>query len=245
VRPILTATDVTKRYPGPRGAEPRTVLDRVSLTVERGEMVVVVGPSGSGKSTLLQCSSGLDTVDAGSVHVDGVDLAGLRPEAAARFRRSTIGFVFQSYNLVGSLTAAENVALALRLATGRADRRTVREALAAVGLADEGARRPGELSGGQQQRVALARTLATRPALVFADEPTGALDTEAGARVLDLLRGYASGDTSVVMVTHDLEAAARGDRVVVLRDGAVHGELVAPTTADVLAAVAAAREAGR
>ncbi|WXF92931.1 ABC transporter ATP-binding protein [Curtobacterium flaccumfaciens pv. flaccumfaciens] len=197
----------------------------------------MVGPSGSGKSTLLQCLSGLDSPSSGSVHIDGTDLATLRGDALARFRRDHIGFVFQSYNLIAALTAFDNVALPLRLASGSLDRSAVHDALAAVGLSHVARQRPGQLSGGQQQRVAIARTIVTAPDVVFADEPTGALDSESGARVLALLQGAATGSRSVVMVTHDLEAAARGHRVLVLRDGRLHRELVAPTAADVLQAV--------
>ncbi|MCX2844507.1 ABC transporter ATP-binding protein [Curtobacterium flaccumfaciens] len=222
------------RGPGEREA---IVLDDITVSVPRGEFVAIVGPSGSGKSTLLQCLSGLDSPSSGSVHIDGTDLATLRGDALARFRRDHLGFVFQSYNLIPALTAFDNVALPLRLASGSLDRSAVQDALAAVGLSDVARQRPGQLSGGQQQRVAIARTIVTAPDVVFADEPTGALDSESGARVLALLQGAATGSRSVVMVTHDLEAAARGDRVLVLRDGRLHRELVAPTAADVLQAV--------
>ncbi|MBT1545108.1 ABC transporter ATP-binding protein [Curtobacterium flaccumfaciens pv. flaccumfaciens] len=233
---LISTTALTRRFRGPGGHDV-TVLDDVTLTIPRGEFVTVVGPSGSGKSTLLQCLSGLDSPTSGSVRVDGTDLSTLRGDALARFRRDHLGFVFQSYNLIPALTAFDNVALPLRLASGSVDRAVVRQALAAVGLSEVARRRPGQLSGGQQQRVAIARTVVTAPDVVFADEPTGALDSESGARVLDLLQSAATGSRSVVMVTHDLEAAARGDRVLVLRDGRLHRELVSPTVDDVLEAV--------
>ena len=233
---LISAVGLCRAFRGP-GEREAIVLDDITVSVPRGEFVTIVGPSGSGKSTLLQCLSGLDSPSSGSVHIDGTDLATLRGDALARFRRDHLGFVFQSYNLIPALTAFDNVALPLRLASGSLDRSAVQDALAAVGLSDVARQRPGQLSGGQQQRVAIARTIVTAPDVVFADEPTGALDSESGARVLALLQGAATGSRSVVMVTHDLEAAARGDRVLVLRDGRLHRELVAPTAADVLQAV--------
>ena len=233
---LISAVGLCRAFRGP-GEREAIVLDDITVSVPRGEFVTIVGPSGSGKSTLLQCLSGLDSPTSGSVRIDGTDLATLRGDALARFRRDHIGFVFQSYNLIPALTAFDNVALPLRLASGSLDRSAVQDALAAVGLSDVARQRPGQLSGGQQQRVAIARTIVTAPDVVFADEPTGALDSESGARVLALLQGAATGTRSVVMVTHDLEAAARGDRVLVLRDGRLHRELVAPTAADVLQAV--------
>ncbi|MBF4603292.1 ABC transporter ATP-binding protein [Curtobacterium sp. VKM Ac-2884] len=233
---LVETTSLSRSFTG-AGRQSTTVLDDVSLTIGRGELVTIVGPSGSGKSTLLQCLSGLDAPTSGTVRIDGIDLATLGGDALAAFRREHLGFVFQSYNLIPALTAFENVALPLRLSTGSVDRATVRNALDAVGLTAVARHRPGQLSGGQQQRVAIARTIVTAPDVVFADEPTGALDTESGARVLELLRAAAVGQRSVVMVTHDLEAAARGDRVLVLRDGRLHRELIDPSVTDVLAAV--------
>lgn len=233
---LISAVGLSRSFRGP-GEREAIVLDDITVSVPRGEFVTIVGPSGSGKSTLLQCLSGLDSPTSGSVQIDGTDLSTLRGDALARFRRDHLGFVFQSYNLIPALTAFDNVALPLRLASGSLDRTAVHDALAAVGLSDVARQRPGQLSGGQQQRVAIARTIVTAPDVVFADEPTGALDSESGERVLALLQGAATGSRSVVMVTHDLEAAARGDRVLVLRDGGLHRELVAPTVADVLQAV--------
>jgi len=234
--PLLETSALTRRFRSAAGHH-ATVLEDVSVNVGRGEFVTVVGPSGSGKSTLLQCLSGLDSPTSGTVRIDGTDLATLRGDSLAAFRRDHLGFVFQSYNLIPALTAFENVALPLRLVTGSVDRVVVRNALEAVGLGAFAQNRPGQLSGGQQQRVAIARTIVTQPDVVFADEPTGALDTESGARVLELLRAAATGSRSVVMVTHDLEAAALGDRVLVLRDGRLHRELVTPSVPEILEAV--------
>ncbi|MFD0367146.1 ABC transporter ATP-binding protein [Streptomyces sp. NPDC127114] len=198
-----------------------------------------MGPSGSGKSTLLQCAAGLDRPTAGSVEIDGIPLAGLSERRLTLLRRDRIGFVFQSFNLLPALTAAQNVALPLRLAGRRPSRAEVRDALARVGLAGRERHRPGQLSGGQQQRVALARALITRPAVLFGDEPTGALDSTTGRAVLDLLRELVDRDgQTIVMVTHDPVAAARADRVVFLVDGRVHGELTAPTVEAVAARMA-------
>jgi putative ABC transport system ATP-binding protein len=185
----------------------------------------------------------LDAVTSGRVTIDGTEIGGLDIDRAAAFRRDTIAFVFQSYNLLPAFSAFDNVALAMRMSGGRVDRAAVRSALHAVDLARDSDRRPGQLSGGQQQRVAIARALATSPPLLFADEPTGALDSESGRTVLELLRAYTADGRSVVMVTHDLEAAALGDRVLVLRDGRIHGELVDPTSTQVFDAVEHARSA--
>ncbi|MBK6018418.1 ABC transporter ATP-binding protein [Streptomyces sp. MBT53] len=211
-------------------------LDGVDLDFGAGTFTAVMGPSGSGKSTLLQCAAGLERPDAGTVTVAGVELADLGERRRTLLRRERIGFVFQSFNLLPSLTAAQNVALPLRLAGRRPSRAAVREALERVGLAERAGHRPSQLSGGQQQRVALARALITRPAVLFGDEPTGALDTTTSRQVLTLLRELVDHEgRTTVMVTHDPVAASYADRVVFLVDGRVGGELTAPSAAEVAA----------
>ncbi|MET9991084.1 ABC transporter ATP-binding protein [Streptomyces mutabilis] len=220
----IRLSSVSRRYGA--GDSAVTALDEVSLAFPRGTFTAVMGPSGSGKSTLLQCAAGLDRPTSGSVVVGGTELTGLSERRLTLLRRERIGFVFQAFNLLPSLTAAQNVALPLRLAGRRPSRLRVREALAQVGLADRARHRPAELSGGQQQRVALARALITRPEVLFGDEPTGALDSRTGREVLALLRGMVDREgQTVVMVTHDPVAAARADRVVFLVDGRPAGEL--------------------
>ncbi|MGW5676603.1 ABC transporter ATP-binding protein [Streptomyces sp. NPDC003860] len=220
-----------------------TALDQVSLDFPRGSFTAVMGPSGSGKSTLLQCAAGLDRPTSGSVTIAGTELTGMSERRLTLLRRERIGFVFQAFNLLPALTAEQNVALPLRLAGRRPQKARVRAVLAQVGLGDRARHRPTELSGGQQQRVALARALMTRPDVLFADEPTGALDSRTGREVLALLRGAVDDEgRTVVMVTHDPVAASYADRVVFLVDGRVHGELVgagAEDVAGVLAALAA------
>ncbi|MEU7010712.1 ABC transporter ATP-binding protein [Streptomyces sp. NPDC046332] len=214
-------------------------LDGVDLDFRTGTFTAVMGPSGSGKSTLLQCAAGLDRPTSGTVEVGGVALEGLSERRLTLLRRDRIGFVFQSFNLLPSLTAAQNVALPLRLAGRRVPRGEVRAALERVGLGGREGHRPGELSGGQQQRVAIARALITRPAVLFADEPTGALDSTTSREVLSMLRELVDRDgQTIVMVTHDPQAAARADRVVFLVDGRVEGELYAPTAERVAARMA-------
>ncbi|MEU8001702.1 ABC transporter ATP-binding protein [Catellatospora sp. NPDC049111] len=208
------------------GAQAVTALDELTLAFPSGTFTAVMGPSGSGKSTLLQCAAGLDRLTSGTVRVGGIDLGGLSEQRRTVLRRERIGFVFQAFNLVASLTAAQNVELPLRLAGRRPGAAAVRAALAEVGLADRAAHRPAELSGGQQQRVAIARALITRPDVVFADEPTGALDTAASREVLGLLRSAVDGQgQTVVMVTHDPVAASYADEVVFLRDGRIADRL--------------------
>ncbi|MFI5546837.1 ABC transporter ATP-binding protein [Streptomyces sp. NPDC090085] len=218
------------------GPEPVVGLDRVSLGFPVGTFTAIMGPSGSGKSTLLRAAAGLEAIDSGTVLVGGTELGGLGDRELTVLRREKIGFVFQSFNLLPSLTAAQNVALPLKLSGRRPKRSEVLAALESVGLADRARHRPGELSGGQQQRVAIARALISRPAVVLADEPTGALDTKSGREVLGLLRALADdGDRAVVMVTHDPVAASYADRVVFLTDGRLAGSLEAPTAEQVAA----------
>ncbi|WP_238007360.1 ABC transporter ATP-binding protein [Dactylosporangium sp. AC04546] len=223
--PVVQLHAVTRRYPN--GV---TALDAVSVGFDAGTFTAVMGPSGSGKSTLLQCAAGLDRPTAGRVSIAGQDLSGLGERRLTRLRRDRIGFVFQAFNLLPALTARQNVGLPLRLAGRRPDRDAVEQALAAVGLADRGGHRPHELSGGQQQRVAIARALVTAPAVVFADEPTGALDRGTSQQVLHLLRALVDerGQT-IVMVTHDPVAASYADRVLFLTDGKLAGELTGAT----------------
>ncbi|HST83947.1 MAG TPA: ABC transporter ATP-binding protein [Kineosporiaceae bacterium] len=235
--PAVGLLGVTKVYA--TGKNQVDALRGVSVTFDRGTFTAVMGPSGSGKSTLLQCAAGLDRPTGGTVTVGGTDLGHLDEAALSRLRRDRIGFVFQEFNLLQSLTAAQNVALPLRLAGRRAVSRRpgvellgdrVLAELARVGLADRAGHRPAQLSGGQQQRVAIARALVTAPDVVFADEPTGALDSRTGREILDLLRDLVDGTgQTVVMVTHDPRAAARADRVVFLADGRLVGEEDRPT----------------
>jgi putative ABC transport system ATP-binding protein len=211
-------------------------LDNVSLSFPVGSFTAVMGPSGSGKSTLLQCAAGLDRPNSGQVSIGGIELSRLGETALTRLRRDRVGFVFQSFNLMPSLTAAQNLELPLRLAGGKADPRAVQGALAAVGLADRARHRPSELSGGQQQRVAIARALVTSPQVLFADEPTGALDTRTSRDVLELLRRMATErKQTVIVVTHDPMAAAYADRVIFLADGRIADTVERPTAEAVAA----------
>jgi putative ABC transport system ATP-binding protein len=213
-------------------------LDGVSVDFEAGRFTAIMGPSGSGKSTLMHCAAGLDTVNAGTVTVGGTRLTGLSDRALTRLRRERIGFVFQSFNLLPTLTAAQNIRLPLELSGRRPDRAWFDHVVEVLGLTDRLDHRPAQLSGGQQQRVACARALLSRPDVIFADEPTGNLDSRAGAGVLEFLRRCVRdlGQT-VVMVTHDPNAAAHADRVVLLADGRLVGELAAPTADRVLDAL--------
>jgi putative ABC transport system ATP-binding protein len=234
VRPVVDSdcsirlAAVSKLY-GPR-RNPVRALDDVSIELRRGTFTAVMGPSGSGKSTFLNCATGLDRPTSGSVWLGGVELSRLGEIALTEVRRERIGFVFQAYNLLSSLTVEENVELPLRLAGREIDQTVLRQVLTAVGLGDYYKRRPSELSGGQQQRVAIARALITHPDVVVADEPTGALDTRASRQVLELLRRVVDemGQT-VLMVTHDPIAASSADSVVFLADGRLAGELTGPT----------------
>ncbi len=220
-----------------------TALDGLTVDLPAGSFTAVMGPSGSGKSTLLHCAAGLDRPTSGQVAIDGADLAELDETGLALLRRQRIGFVFQAFNLISSLTAAQNVALPLRLAGRRVTSGEIAAALAAVGLADRARHRPVELSGGQQQRVAIARAMVTRPAVIFADEPTGALDNQTSRQVLELLRGLAAeAGGTIVMVTHDPVAAAWADSVLLLTDGRLADRLDG-APAEVIAAQMARAEA--
>ncbi len=218
------------------GSRQVLALDDVTVEFPPGTFSAVMGPSGSGKSTLLHCAAGLDRPTGGVVSIAGTPLGDLDETALTRLRRDRVGFVFQAFNLVSSLSAAQNVALPLRLAGRRPAAGEVTAALGAVGLADRARHRPSELSGGQQQRVAIARALVTRPAVLFADEPTGALDTTASREVLRLLRTAVDRHAqTVVMVTHDPYAAAHADRVLLLADGRVADVLDGPLSASEIA----------
>jgi putative ABC transport system ATP-binding protein len=212
-----------------RGENAVRALDDVTLRFEPGTFTAIMGQSGSGKTTLLMCAAGLDRPDSGSVRLGSTELTQLGERRLARLRRERIGFVFQRFNLLPSLTAAQNVALPLRLAGRHPQRSVAREALERVGLRDRAHHRPAELSGGQQQRVALARALVTKPDVIFADEPTGALDAGTARDVLALLRQATDHDgRTLIMVTHDPVAAAVADRVVFLADGRLVDELGDP-----------------
>jgi putative ABC transport system ATP-binding protein len=225
--------DLTKVY-GEAEAEVRAV-DGITLSVPSGSYTAVMGPSGSGKSTLLHCLAGLDRPTSGTVRIGGTDLATLKDKALTELRREQVGFVFQAFNLVPTLTARENIVLPLSLGRRDPDPAWFDAVIAALGLGDRLGHRPAELSGGQQQRVAVARALVTRPQLVFGDEPTGNLDRTSGQELLALLRSSVDdlGQT-IVMVTHDPVAAATADRVWFLADGRVVDELAEPTVDGVL-----------
>ena len=205
-------------------------LDGVDVEFERGRFTAIMGPSGSGKSTLMHCVAGLDDLTSGSVHIGDVELGSLSDQDLTLLRRDKVGFVFQAYNLLPTLTAAENTTLPLDLAGRRPDSGWMDQVVKAIGIADRLKHRPDELSGGQQQRVAVARALVSQPEIVFADEPTGNLDSKTGEEVLDFLRTAVEdlGQT-MVMVTHDAGAAARAHRVLFLADGRIVDEMVEPT----------------
>ncbi|MDK1329141.1 ABC transporter ATP-binding protein [Arthrobacter sp. zg-Y1143] len=233
----LQLQGVSKSYGSGPSAVP--ALRNVSLAVPQGSFTAIMGPSGSGKSTLLQAAAGLDAPDHGRVLLGDTEISALRGKALTRFRRDHVGFVFQSYNLLPQLTVARNVTLPLLLAGRATDTAWLNHVLDAVGLSGFGERKPQELSGGQQQRAAIARALITRPAAVFADEPTGALDSATARQVLDLLRHTVSelGQT-VVMVTHDPVAAVSADTVIFLADGQLDGSLSGATVHEVTEHVA-------
>lgn len=224
----LRLVKVSKTYGSDDSAV--TALDGVTLSLGRGTFTAVMGPSGSGKSTLLQCAAGLDRPDSGIVVVDGKELTGGGEAELTKFRRGRIGFVFQQYNLLETLTVAQNTVLPLKLAGQRVDRKRAREILTQVGLGDRLGHRPDQLSGGQRQRVAIARALVAEPRVIFADEPTGALDTRSARDVLRLLQeAVRVHGRTVVMVTHDPVAASYADSVLFLADGRLAGGMAAPT----------------
>ncbi|MFF5288179.1 ABC transporter ATP-binding protein [Paractinoplanes globisporus] len=213
-------------------------LRGVSASFGRGRFTAIMGPSGSGKSTLMHCLAGLDTVSRGTVHIGGTEVSGLNDKALTRLRRDRVGFIFQQFNLLPTLTAAENIRLPLDIAGRKPDQEWWDTVIKTVGLADRLSHRPSQLSGGQQQRVACARALMGRPDVIFADEPTGNLDSKSGAEVLSFLRSSVRehGQT-IVMVTHDPVAASYTDRVIFLADGEVVQELDRPTPETVLEAM--------
>jgi putative ABC transport system ATP-binding protein len=232
----VAATALTRHYGD--GDAAVHALRGVSLDVPPGQFTAVMGPSGSGKSTLMHLLAGLDTPTSGSLRIGGEEITTMSDRRLTRLRRRHIGFVFQSFNLLPTLTAEENVVLPLSLAGRRPDPDALAALLARVGLLDRRGHRPSQLSGGQQQRVAVARALVTAPTVLFADEPTGNLDSAAGADVLTLLRDAVDLDgQTTVMVTHDPRAAAVADRVLFLADGRLVDDLAAPTEATVLAAM--------
>ena len=233
VGPAARSVDAHKHY-GSGDTEVRA-LDGVTVTFDRGEFTAVMGPSGSGKSTLMHCMAGLDDLTSGQVFIGDTELGSLNERRLTLLRRHEVGFVFQAYNLVPTLTAEENITLPQRLGRIAVDQAWVDEVVTAVGLTDRLSHRPNELSGGQQQRVAVARALAGRPEIIFADEPTGNLDSRTGAEILQFMRDVVDryGQT-IVMVTHDPNAAAYADRVIFLADGRVVQELADPTADQVL-----------
>jgi putative ABC transport system ATP-binding protein len=227
------AAELTKIY-GHGDAAVRA-LDGVSVEFERGRFSAIMGPSGSGKSTLLHCMAGLDSPTQGKVFIGDVDLTSLTEKQLTLLRRAKVGFIFQTFNLVPTLTAAENITLPLDIAGDKPDRAWYDTVIDTVGLRDRLSHRPSELSGGQQQRVAGARALVSRPEIVYADEPTGNLDSKSGHELLEFLRSAVKdhGQT-IVMVTHDASAASFSDRVVFLADGRIVAEMLEPTTERVL-----------
>lgn len=249
----MTATDTASNPPPPAAGTPIaaqaihavkvfgkdetavTALDDVSVKFERGRFNAIMGPSGSGKSTLMHCMAGLDFLTSGQVFIGETDLSRLNEKQLTMLRRDTIGFIFQAFNLVPTLTAAENITLPMDLAGRKPDTEFVDQVVSTVGLSDRMKHRPSELSGGQQQRVAVARALASRPQIIFADEPTGNLDSRAGAEILSFMRKAVDdlGQT-IVMVTHDPVAAGYSDRVVFLADGRISDEMLDPTAQKVL-----------
>ncbi|MGA5793993.1 ABC transporter ATP-binding protein [Streptomyces cellulosae] len=227
------ARQVVKAY---GSGETRVVaLDHVDVDIARGQFTAIMGPSGSGKSTLMHCLAGLDTVTSGQIYLDDTEITGLKDKKLTRLRRDRIGFIFQAFNLLPTLNAIENITLPMDIAGRKPDKAWLGRVVETVGLADRLKHRPTQLSGGQQQRVAVARALAARPEIIFGDEPTGNLDSRAGAEVLGFLRRSVDelGQT-IVMVTHDPVAASYADRVLYLADGRIVDEMHQPTAEQVL-----------
>ena len=232
-RSVVAGTDLTRRYGA--GETAVDALRGVSLEIPRGQLSAVMGPSGSGKSTLMHLLAGLDKPTHGVVEIDGIDITALKDTDLTKLRRRHIGFVFQFFNLLPMLSAEENITLPLSIAGTRAEPAWLEELLAATGLENRRSHRPSELSGGQQQRVAVARALVSRPTVLFADEPTGNLDSQTSAEILGLIRGAVDtyGQTTV-MVTHDPHAAAIADRVLFLADGLIVRELGRASESEIL-----------
>src|SRR6187401_2568499 len=232
-RAAARALDAVKIY-GAGDTEVRA-LDGVSIDFEEARFTAIMGPSGSGKSTLMHCVAGLDDLTSGQVFIGDTDLTGLKDKELTRVRRDQVGFIFQSFNLIPTLNALENITLPMDLAGRKPDKAWVDQVVATVRLGDRLKHRPSELSGGQQQRVAVARALAARPSIIFADEPTGNLDSRAGAEILSFMRtAVREFGQTIVMVTHDPVAASYADRAVFLADGRIVDELDAPTAGSVL-----------
>jgi putative ABC transport system ATP-binding protein len=230
---VVAAREVTRRYG--EGATAVVALGGVSIEVRGGELVAVMGPSGSGKSTLMHILAGLDKPTDGSVTIAGTEITDLDDTRLTELRREHIGFVFQFFNLLPMLSAEENVLLPLSIAGASHDSAWLEELMTRTGLADRRTHRPAELSGGEQQRVAIARALITRPTILFADEPTGNLDSKTGGEILDLLRSSSeSYDQTIVMVTHDPRAASIADRILFLADGQIVKELAQASQTEVL-----------
>jgi putative ABC transport system ATP-binding protein len=234
--PVVTATDVARRYGV--GDTAVDALRSVSLDVARGKLTTVMGPSGSGKSTLMHILAGLDRPTGGKVEIEGTEITTLGDNELTRLRRRHIGFVFQFFNLLPMLSAEENISLPLSIAGEKPDKAWFEELLGRVGLKDRRTHRPSELSGGQQQRVAIARALVSRPTVVFADEPTGNLDSRTGGEILELLRDAVdSVGQTIVMVTHDARSASIADRILFLADGVIVRDLPRSEPRDVIAAM--------
>ncbi|MFI8827600.1 ABC transporter ATP-binding protein [Streptomyces sp. NPDC053431] len=227
------ATDLSKVYG--QGETQVVALDRVTVDFRQGEFTAIMGPSGSGKSTLMHCVAGLDSFSSGSVRIGETELGTLKDKQLTQLRRDKIGFIFQAFNLLPTLTALENITLPMDIAGRRPDKQWVQQVIDMIGLSGRLSHRPSQLSGGQQQRVAVARALASRPEIIFGDEPTGNLDSRSGAEVLGFLRNSVRelGQT-VVMVTHDPVAASYADRVIFLADGRIVDEMLHPTADGVL-----------
>ncbi|VEG28109.1 ABC transporter ATP-binding protein [Actinomyces howellii] len=234
--PVVTARNLSKVYG--RGDNAVTALDSVDVHIARSRFTAIMGPSGSGKSTLMHCLAGLDSVTSGTIHLDGEEISAMSQRRLTKLRRRRIGFIFQSFNLVPTLTAEENITLPLDIARVRVDRERFDRVVETIGLRDRLTHRPAELSGGQVQRVACARALVGSPAVVFADEPTGNLDSRSTDQVLSILRSSVDEmGQSVVMVTHEPDAAAWADTVIFLRDGRVVAEMNQPDRDRVLDAL--------
>ncbi|MFB7375112.1 ABC transporter ATP-binding protein [Streptomyces sp. NPDC056222] len=238
------ATDLSKVYG--QGETQVVALDQVTVDFRQGEFTAIMGPSGSGKSTLMHCVAGLDSFSAGSVRLGETELSTLKDKQLTQLRRDKIGFIFQAFNLLPTLTAMENITLPMDIAGRKPDKQWVEKVIDMIGLSGRLSHRPAQLSGGQQQRVAVARALASRPEIIFGDEPTGNLDSRSGAEVLGFLRNSVRelGQT-VVMVTHDPVAASYADRVIFLADGRIVDEMIAPTADGVLDRMKAFDSKGR